>query len=175
MSKAEGAAIIRRFRGLYDTGRSVSDLPGLEGRFDFLRPRADKGRRETTESLVISTAGQLHRFIDRIPEKVMDCVPCPGPSADPLLQRPSIDFDIHMVLAIISHDPNRFIEAEIVDVERTPEALRVLCRFPEPGPVVPKIISYGTYCAVVVGRFEGEVIFVPVCWSSDSPVHPSHR
>jgi hypothetical protein len=89
----------------------------------------------------------------------MDFVPSPGPSNDPLLKRPAIDFNSHMVLAITSQYPNRFIDSEIVEVERTSTALRVLCRFSEPGPVVQMIIGYGTYCAVVVGRFDGEVVF----------------
>jgi hypothetical protein len=83
---------------------------------------------------------------------VMTFVPSLKPSDDPLLQRPAIDFNSHMVLSIISHDPNRFIDSEILDVERTPTALRVLCYFSEPGPVVHKIISYRAYCAGVVGR-----------------------
>jgi len=159
MSNDEDAVIIRKFRGLYDTGRSEPDPQGLAELFNLIKPRADRQRRIATETLVIRTAGEFLRFIDGIPERVMDFVPSPGPSDDPLLQRPAIDFNSHMVLAIISHDPNRFIDSEIVDVERTPTALRVLCCFSEPGPAVQKIISYAAYCAVVVDRFEGEVVF----------------
>ena len=159
MSNDEDAVIIRKFRGLYDTGRSEPDPQGLAELFNLIKPRADRQRRIATETLVIRTAGEFLRFIDGIPERVMHFVPSPGPSDDPLLQRPAIDFNSQMVLAIICQDPNRFIDVEIVDVERTPDALRVLCCVSKPGPVVPKVISYGTYCAVVVVRFDGEVVF----------------
>jgi hypothetical protein len=36
----------------------------------------------------------------------------------------------------------------------------VHCRYSEPGPVVQKVISYGTYLAAVVDRFDGDVHFV---------------
>ena len=152
-------SIIRKFEGLYNTGLSKPDPQGLARRFDFIRPRGDDRDRFTTEEFVIRDEGSFLRFLDRIPEKVMDCVPGPGPSEDPLLQRPDIDFENHMVLVIISHEPNCFIELEIIGVEVTSKAMRVLCRYSEPGPVVPKIITYGTYCAVVVRRFDGEVVF----------------
>jgi hypothetical protein len=66
-----------------------------------------------------------------------------------------------MVLVIISHEPNCFIDLDIGGVELTSDAMHVLCRYSGPGPVAQKIISYGTYCAVVVRRFDGEVVFVP--------------
>jgi hypothetical protein len=159
MSDNGATSIIRKFEGLYNTGLSKPDPQGLARRFDFIRPRGDDRDRFTTEEFVIRDEGSFLRFLDRIPEKVMDCVPCPRPSDDPLLQRPDIDFENHMVLVIISHDPNCFIELEIIGVEVTSKAMRVLCRYSEPGPVVPKIITYGTYCAVVVRRFDGEVVF----------------
>jgi hypothetical protein len=37
--------------------------------------------------------------------------------------------------------------------------MRVLCHYSEPGPVVQKIISYGSYCAVVVRRFDADIVF----------------
>ncbi len=159
MSNDEDSAIILKFRGLYDTRRSEPDPQGLSAHFDFSKPRTDWQRRVATETLTIRSADEFLRFIERIPRLEMDFVPSPKPSNDPLLQRPAIDFDRHMVLTIISHEPNRFIDSEILALERTTAGLRILCRFSAPGPVVSKIISYGTYCAVVVGRFDGEVVF----------------
>jgi len=154
-------SIIRKFRGLYDTGKSQPDLQGLASRFDFIRPRPDDRVRYTTAECVIRDKGSLERFIDRVPERKMQHVPHPEPNDDPILQRPEIDFEKQMLLAIVSHEPNRFVELDIQGVELASGTVRVLCHYPEPGPVLQKIISYGFYCAVVVPRFDGEVVFLP--------------
>jgi hypothetical protein len=65
-----------------------------------------------------------------------------------------------MVLVITSHEPNCFIDLDIVAVELTSKAMEVLCHYSEPGPVVPKAISYVAYCAIVTRRFDGEIAFV---------------
>jgi hypothetical protein len=118
--------------------------------------------RFSTEEFVIRDEQGFLQFIDRVPKTVMDFVPNPPPSNDPLLQRPTIDFDKHMVLIIISHEPNCFIELDIVDIELTPKVMRVLCRYSDPSPVVQKVINYGDYCAAVVPRFDGDVVFVRI-------------
>ena len=64
-----------------------------------------------------------------------------------------------MVLAIVSHEPNRFVELDIEGVELMSGIMRVLCRYFEPGAVRQKIVSYGRYCAVIVPRFDDEVVF----------------
>ena len=156
------ALILQRFRGLYNTGQSRPHPQGLRRRFDFIKePPVDDLIRFNNEECVIRDDQNFHRFIDRIPENVMDFVPSPPPSNDPLLQRPKIDFDKHIVLVIISHEPNCFIDLDIVGIELTSKAMKVLCHYSEPGPVVPKAISYGAYCAVLTRRFEGKVVFVP--------------
>jgi hypothetical protein len=158
------ALILRRFRGLYDTGLSEAHPRGMARRFDFIQtPPVDQLIRFNKEECVIRDEQSFHRFIARIPEKIMDLVPSPPPSKDPLLQRPNINFDKHMVLVIISHEPNCFIDLDIVRIELTSKAMEVLCQYSEPGPVVQKVISYGAYCAVVTRRFDGEVVFVPIC------------
>jgi hypothetical protein len=90
----------------------------------------------------------------------LDCVPHPDPSDDPILHRPEIDFESQMVLAIISHEPNRFVEPDIEEVDLASGTMRVRCRYSAPGAVVQKIISHGHYCAVIVPRFDGEVVFI---------------
>lgn len=152
-------SIIRKFRGLYDTGQSRPDPQGLASRFDFIRPRADDRVRYTTAEFVIRDRASLHRFIDRVPRTKMQHVPHPEPSDDPILERPEIDFERHMLLAIVSHEPNRFVELDLEGVENVSETQRVLCHYSEPGPVCQKIISYGRYCAIIVGRFDGDVVF----------------
>jgi hypothetical protein len=49
---------------------------------------------------------------------------------------------------------------EIVGVKLEGKAMQVLCRYGEPGPIVQKVISHGAYCAVVVNRFAGDVVFI---------------
>jgi hypothetical protein len=152
-------SIIRKFRGLYNTGKSQPDPQGLASRFDFIRPRTDDRVRYTTAECVIRDKGSLDDFIDRVPRTKMQHVPRPEPNDDPILQRPEIDFGNYMLLAIVSHDPNRFVELDIERVELMSGTMRVLCHYSEPGPVGEKIVSYGCYCAVIVRRVDGEVVF----------------
>ena len=123
------ALILQKFRGLYNTGRSKAHPQGL--RLDFIQePPVDDLISFHREEGVIRNEQNFHRFIARIPEKIMDFVPSPPPSKDPLLQRPNIDFDKHMVLVIISHEPNCFIDLDIVRIELTSEAMEVLATIP---------------------------------------------
>ena len=137
------------YTGLYDTGRSRRDLQGLfASRTDFW-----------TDKFVIRDRQSFLRFIDHIPEREMVFGRCSPASKDPLLQRPEIDFAKQMILAVVTHEPNRFIDSEIVAVEPSSTELRVVCRYSELGRVVAKVISYGKYSAAIVGRFDGEVTF----------------
>jgi hypothetical protein len=152
-------SITRRFSGLCETANSKPHPQGLARRFDFFKPPpADDLYRITTEEFVIKDQESLLAFVARIPEKDMGS---PKPNDDPILERPKIDFDTHMVLVIVFHEPNCFIDLNIEGAELTSQGMRVLCRYSEPGPIVAKIISDGTYCAVLVPRFDGEVIFAP--------------
>jgi hypothetical protein len=157
------ALILQKFRGLYNTGRSKAHPQGL--RLDFIQePPVDDLISFHREEGVIRNEQNFHRFIARIPDKVMAFVPSPPPSDDPLLQRPKIDFDKLMVLVIISYRHSCFIDLDIVRIELASNAMKVLCQYSNPGPVVqsrPKIISYGAYCAIVTQRFDREVVFVP--------------
>ena len=147
--------------GDYNTGLSRAHPQGLSQRFDCIKaPPVDDLIRFNKEECVIRDEQSFHRFIARIPGKVMDFVPSSPPSNDPLLQRPKIDFDRHMLLVIISHEPNCFIDLDIVGIELTSKTMEVLCRYSEPGPVVQKVISYGAYCAAVTCRFDGEIFFL---------------
>ena len=152
-------SIIRKFRGLYNTGKSQPDPQGLASRFDFIRPRTDDRVRYTTAESVLRDKGSLDDFIDRVPRTKMQHVPRPEPNDDPILERPEIDFGNQMLLAIISHEPNRFVDLDIERVELMSGTMRVFCHYSEPGPVRQKIVSYGCYCAVIVRRFDGEVVF----------------
>lgn len=87
-------------------------------------------------------------------------MPSPPPSKDALLRHPKIDFQHQMVLVIVAHEPNCFIDLEIVGVKLEGKAMQVLCRYGEPGPIVQKVIRHGAYCAVVVNRFDGDVVFM---------------
>jgi hypothetical protein len=156
--------ILQRFRGLYETGLSRIHTQGLAQGFDFIKaPPVNDLIRFTKEERVIKDEQSFHSFTDRIPKKVMDFAPSARPSDDPLIQCPKIDFDNQMVLAIISHELNCFVDLDIVAAELTSKAMQVLCRYSKPGRVVPKVISFGAYCAVVVRRFDGKVVFREAC------------
>lgn len=150
-------SIIRKYLGLYDTGKSQPDPQGLASLFDCIRPRTDDRDRYTVTGSAIRDKSSLDAFIDRVPKTQMQHVPQPAPNDDPILQRPDVDFEKHMLLAVVSHDPNRFVEVDIARVELMSGTLRVLCDF-HPQPVEQKIISYGSYCAVIVNRFDGDVV-----------------
>ena len=152
-------SIMHKFRGLYNTGKWQPDPQGLASLFNCIRPRTDDRVRYTTAECVMRNKGSLDDFIDRVPKTKMQHVPHPEPNDDPILQHPEIEFEHHMLLAIVSHEPNRFVELDIEGVELVSGTMRVLCHYSEPGPVRQKIISYGCYCAVIVPRFDGEVVF----------------
>jgi hypothetical protein len=157
---ADDVAFLGRFKGLFDTGLSTPHPQGLADIIACIQPPAagDEIRFKNREYVIRDEENYLW-FISRIPKRVMDFVPSPGPSNDPLLHIPRIDFTTQMMLVIISHEPNRLVDLDITGVELTPKAMRVLCRYSDPGRAQQKIIGVGTYCAVLVRRFDGEVIF----------------
>ena len=92
-------SILQKFRGLCDTGLFQPHPRGLSRRFDFiLPPEPGDELRFTRKELVIRDERSFLDFISSVPTKVMEFLPNPRPSEDPLLKRPQIDFDHHMVL-----------------------------------------------------------------------------
>ena len=78
-------SIRERFRGLYDTQLFTPHPQGLARRFDFIKaPETDNLIRFTAEQRVIKDEKSFQLFIDSIPKKVMDFVPTPPASNDPL-------------------------------------------------------------------------------------------
>ena len=123
-------ALVGRFKGLFDTGLSTPHPQGLARMIDCIRPpEAADEIRFTNREFVIRDEESYLRFISGIPKHVMEFVPSPRPSKDTLLQIPRIDFTEQMMLVIISHEPNCLIDLDIIGVELTPKAMRVLCRF----------------------------------------------
>jgi hypothetical protein len=150
MAENRTVSIVRSFKGLYDTKR----MPFNDtGRTIFVSPI-------WTKELVIRDEESFHRFVDEIPTKVMDCVPDPPPSTDPLLSRPPIDFQSHMLLVIIAEAAARLVvDLEIERLELTSRSMKVYWRCGEPVLGPNKILGYGNYHAVVVNRFDGDVEF----------------
>lgn len=140
-------SILDTFTGMYD--------------FGFSPESADFGFTLSPEPLVIRDRESFLRFIDGIPQKEMTPVAPAPPNADPLLQRPQLDFEKRMLLVIFSHDPTRFIDLKIVGIELTQEKMKVFTHYiiPHPDEIVQKIVSYGFYHAALVDRFEGEIVF----------------
>jgi hypothetical protein len=161
MMNTNGVEVLERFKGLCNTAHSDPHVGGLGRRFNFIRPPAvDDAIRFAKEEYVIRDEEELFSFIARIPKTVAIFMPSPPPSKDALLRHPKIDFQNHMVLVIVAHEPNCFIDLEIVGVKLEGKAMQVLCRYAEPGPIVQKVIRHGAYCAVVVNRFDGDVVFI---------------
>ncbi len=154
-------SIVRKFHGLYNTGNSTPDPQGLARLIPCILPREHNHVSFTKAEFVIRDKSSLDRFIDRVPEGEMQFTShseSAEPSDDPILHRPCIDFEKHMLLAIVSHEPNRFVELDIEGVELMSGTMQVLCRF-QPGPVQAKVISYGYYCAIIVDKTNGDVVF----------------
>jgi hypothetical protein len=155
-------SIIRKFHGLYNTRNSKSDPQGLASLIPCILPREHNHVSFTKAEFVIRDKSSLDRFVDRVPEEEMQFTSHPEstePSNDPFLHRPRIDFEKHMLLAIVSHEPNRFVELDIEGVELMSGTMQVLWRV-QPGPVQAKVISYGYYCAVIVDRNGGDIVFI---------------
>ena len=156
-----GVEVLERFKGICNTAHSNPHLAGLGRRFNFIRPPAvDDATRVAKEEYVIRDEENLFSFIARIPKTAAVSMPSPPPSKDALLRHPKIDFQNRMVLVIVAHEPNCFIDLEIVGVKLEGTSMQVLCRYGEPGRIVQKVICHGTYCAVVVNRFDGNVVFM---------------
>lgn len=153
--------IIRKFHGLYNTGNSTSDPRGLASLIPCILPRDHNPVSVTKAEFVIRDKSSLDRFINRVPEGEMQFASHPEstePSDDPILHCPHIDFEKHMLLAIVSHEPNRFVELDIEGVELMSGTMQVLCHF-QPGSVQAKVISYGYYCAIIVDKNDGDIVF----------------
>ncbi len=157
----DGVKVLERFKGLCTTAHSDPHVEGLGRNFGFIRPPAvDDATRFAKDEFVIRDEQEFVPFISRIPKTIPVFVPSPPPSEDTLLRYPKIDFQNHMVIVIVSHEPNCFIDLEIVGIKLGGGAMQVLCRYGEPGPIAQKIIEHGTYCAAVVDRFDGNMIFI---------------
>ena len=115
----------------------------------------------STAPLVIKNKEDYEIFIAMIPEYKMTPITPAPPSDDPLLKKPHIDFDNHMMLVIFSHDTNMFISLKIEKVEIIGKKMIVTTWYedPDPNAMVAKIIDYGFYYAVVVEAFDGEIVF----------------
>lgn len=111
------------------------------------------------EEYVIRNEAEFASFISLIPKTEARFEPSPPPSQDALLRHPKIDFKERMLLVIVAHEPNCFVEVEIIEVKYIGETMHVLCHYGQPGQIAHKVISHGTYCAVLVNRFDGDVLF----------------
>jgi len=117
---------------------------------------------ETAKPVVIKTRQEFVEFVDtRIPTHEMTKRQPPPESDDPLLKKPDIDFGKRMMIVIFSIDENQFIDLRITKIVKKKDIMTVYTdyTFPDPEEIHQKIINYGFYYAVVVPRFNGEVVF----------------
>lgn len=141
--------------------RIVEIIKTYSGMASFGYDVAGEGEIGSTAPLVIKNKEDYERFIVMIPEYKMTRITPAPPSDDPLLKKPPVDFTNHMMLVIFSHDWDMFISLKIEKVEISGGKMIVTTWYEKPNPeaIVAKIIDYGFYYAVVVNRFDGEIVF----------------
>jgi len=144
-------SIIRKFLGLYDTWNWQAGQQGVDSLVPCILPQTSTPIRFTTREIVIEDQSGLARFIEGVPKAKMQWVADPEPNDDPILYCPEIDFTTQLFVAVVSHEPNRFIELDIEGVKWVSGTMRVTCHY-QPGPVQAKVISFGRYCAVILER-----------------------
>lgn len=117
---------------------------------------------------VIRDQAAYERFIARIPTHVIQMRQPAPPSRDPLLQKPAIDWDKHMLL-VAYRGANMYAQANITRLETVEGELRVTVVLPPLGDtnMMQSQLGVGTYHAVVVDKFAGEVEFEIVRQNSD--------
>lgn len=112
------------------------------------------------EPQVIRDPAAWSSFIDGIPKKRVQMKQPAPPSRDPLLKRPSVDFERHMVLVAFRVD---VLSTDMAFESFTREGgkLRVRVHTPEPGAenMMARPTHVGAYVAVAVDRFDGEVVW----------------
>jgi hypothetical protein len=111
------------------------------------------------EALLIRDRSAFEAFVDRIPEhKLQKRQPAP-PSDDPLLERPTIDFDRHSIVVLVRGD-TPWGTIEVRSLQREGDRLLVRSEhppLPEHGPMAQPM-GIGTYIALVVDRFDGPLL-----------------
>jgi len=120
-------------------------------------PAAGPGGPVQAAPLVIRDAEAYAAFVDTVPTtRVQKKQPAP-PSDDPLLQRPPIDFDDHMLL--VARRDDMYVGPEIRQIRPDGDGLSVSVVHPDPGQTVhaARVVDIGTYHAVEVPRVDGEV------------------
>lgn len=112
--------------------------------------------------VVIRTAEEFEDFRASIPEYEMTPRNPPPKSDDPLLTGSPADWSSRMMVAVFSLDQNTFIGLNIKEVAVKEGKLVVTYEYilPDPREIHQKIIDYGLYAALVIDRFDGEVVFV---------------
>ena len=132
------------YRGLYSFPLNINTMEILE-----LEPRIIRNREE------------FRTFREGIPPFEMT-KQSPAPvNEDPLLTLNTIDWSTRMMLVIFSHDENTFIDLSIKDVkiQKGVMTATALYRYPDPMAIYQKVPEMGFYFALIVDRFDGEVVF----------------
>ncbi|MEL6182565.1 MAG: hypothetical protein AAFS10_26650 [Myxococcota bacterium] len=109
---------------------------------------------------VIRDEAGYRSFIQRIPTRVISKTADPPPSNDPLLAKPTIDWSQHMMVVALRSDILDSSDMTLARVSQTDSILTLRVTVPPAGQrammAMPE--SMGAYMAVVIDRFEGQVI-----------------
>jgi plasmid stabilization system protein ParE len=111
--------------------------------------------------IVIRDANEYGAFIGRIPTREISMTNPSPPSDDPLLKKPPIDFQKHIMVAVIRAE-SMYLPPDIASVAVADGKLVVEFVVRELGDYrnLNQAGGIGTYCAAVVPRHDGAVKFV---------------
>lgn len=114
-------------------------------------------------AMAIRTQAEYERFISYIPTRQLTKKQPAPPSQDPLLAKPRIDFSQHMLL-VMFRDDSIVGPINLCGLSYTPTHLKIRVQLPPLGDKelgMARPTDVGSYLAVLVPRFDGEVLFNP--------------
>lgn len=125
-----------------------------------IRPGGDGPSPMPVEPRVIRSAAELGSFVGMIPKEAISKTNPPPPSDDPLLKQPSIDFERHMMVVGMRGD---FMHAPVIIQGVREEGGKLHIKIETPpdkdAAMMAQPHGVGAYTAVVIDRFDGEVVF----------------
>jgi len=111
------------------------------------------------EGKVIRDQAGYEAFVGSIPDKVISMKQPSPPSDDPLLKKPAIDFEKHMLILATRH--NMYVGPVIDKAKQRGDSVADTVTLPDPGDSkhMSARADIGTYHLVVVPAVPGEVTF----------------
>ena len=110
---------------------------------------------------IIRTKAEYEAFVAKIPKRTISKTNPSPPSKDPLLKKPPIDFDKHMMLVAVRSN-SMYVSPKLESVAVEKDALLVHILDPDLGETrfLNQMQGIGTYLAVVVPKHTGPIKFL---------------